>query len=83
MAKSTTKEYPVALKVAWRYLRVFMDGALGIFTAEVIVKLFGMELDQSAKFAISMALGAGFGALAKKFREEAENYEALVHKLPL
>ena len=77
--KSLNENYPVAKKIAWRYGRVFLASFLGAISIDVVLN--------GSPDAIEAILKAGLiarvSSLFKYLREQANDYDATVHKLPL
>lgn len=76
-------DYPKYKKVLWRLVRFLGDTLAGVLTTEVLLRAFSYEPTEAIKYTGAVALGAVFSAVAKYFRERADSYEALSHKLPL
>ena len=81
--KNKVIDFPQFKIVFIRYFRVFVDGLLGALTAEVISRAVGMEYEEGVKFVVSATFAGGFAALSKVLRDRSNDYEDVVHKLPL
>jgi hypothetical protein len=76
-------DYSQVKIVAWRVVRFVGDTLAGALTIDVFFKALGMGTDTGIKYIGAVALGSIFAGAMKYFRDKADSYDSLIHKLPL